>query len=99
MIAAVPLSLSHTNSEGHLPIQSAVWGNHSAGHVPLLAKEGILLVERANIRENVLQLLATLVKDNNPVSTDTAHLNTMMELRQSNLLLIQEYEFYQERAA
>jgi hypothetical protein len=108
MIAAVPLSLSHTNGEGHLPIQSAVWGNHSVDYVPLLAKEGIthqvggndnrgglLVVERANIRENVLQLLATLVKDNNPVPTDTAHLNTMMELRQSNLLLkedIQEYD-------
>jgi hypothetical protein len=110
MIAAVPKSLSHPNKHGQLPIQSAVWGDHSVGYVPLLAKEGIthqvgghdnrggLLVgdPRVNGRVNVLQVLANIIIKNytNPVATDTAHLNTMMELRESNLLLkedIQEY--------
>jgi hypothetical protein len=43
----------------------------------------------------VLQLLAAMTNDTNPVATDTAYLNTMKELRQSNLLLkedIQEYD-------
>ena len=109
MIAAVPLSLSYTNDEGQLPIQSAVWGNRSVGYIPLLVKEGMthqvgghdnrggLLVgdPRANGRKNVLQLLAAMRDDTNPVPTDTAHLKTMMELRESNLLQkedIQEYD-------
>ncbi len=109
MIAAVPLSLSHTNSEGQLPIQSAAWSHSSVGYIPLLAKEGIthqvgghdnrggLLVgdPHDRDRDNVLQLLATFKSDTNPVLNDTAHLHTMMELRQSNLLLkedIQEYD-------
>jgi hypothetical protein len=109
MIAAVPLSLSHPNGKGQLPIQSAVWVNHSVGYVPLLAKEGMthqvgghdnrggLLVDdpHDDDRSNVLQLIANLTSDTNPVATDTAYLNTMKELRQSNLLLkedIQEYD-------
>jgi hypothetical protein len=109
MIAAVPLSLSHPNGEGQLPIQSAVWGDHSVGYVHLLAKEEIthqvgghdnrggLLVgdPHDRDRDNVLQLLADLTIDTNPVAFDTACRNTMMELRQSNLLLkedIQEYD-------
>jgi hypothetical protein len=109
MNAAVPLSLSHPNDRGQLPIQSAAWGNHSVGYIPLLAKEGRkhqvgghdnrggLLVDdpHDNGRKNVLQLLAAMRDDTNPVPTDTAHLNTMMELRESNLLLkedIQEYD-------
>jgi hypothetical protein len=98
-------------SKGQLPIHSAAWGYHSVGYVPLLAKEGMkhqvgghdnrggLLVDdpRDNgKRRNVLQELATLKSDTNPVApTDTARLNTMMELRQSNLLRkedIQEYD-------
>jgi hypothetical protein len=86
-----------------------VWSSHSIGYLPLLAKEGIthqvgghdnrggLLVDdpRDIDRDNVLQLLATFKSDTNPVPNDTAHLNTMMELRESNLLLkedIQEYD-------
>jgi hypothetical protein len=77
MIAAVPLSLSHPNDKGQLPIQSAAWGNHSVGYIPLLAKEGRkhqvgghdnrggLLVgdPHDNGRKNVLQLLADLTSD------------------------------------
>ena len=42
----------------------------------------------------MLQLLAAMRNDTNPVQTDTAYLNTIKELRESNLLLkedIQEY--------
>ena len=77
MIAAVPLSLSYTNDEGQLPIQSAVWGNRSVGYIPLLVKEGMthqvgghdnrggLLVgdPHDSDRINVLQLLADLTSD------------------------------------
>jgi hypothetical protein len=110
MIAAVPLALSHPNKHGQLPIHSAVRGPRSFGYVPLLAKEGIthqvgghdnrggLLVEdrHDSDRMNVLKLLANIIikNDTNPVASDTSRLNTMMELRQSNLLLkedIQEY--------
>jgi hypothetical protein len=110
MIAVVPLSLSHTNKQGQLPIQSAVWYINSVEYIPLLAKEGIthqvgghdnrggLLVDdrHDSDRMNVLKLLATLKRGTNPVATDTAYLKTMMELRESNLLLkedIQEYDF------
>jgi hypothetical protein len=110
MIAAVPLALSHPNKKGQLPIQLAAWSRYSVGYIPLLAKEGIthqvgghdnrggLLVEdpRDNRRKNVLQLLAKLKNDTIPVATDAANLVTMVELRQSNLLLkedIQEYNF------
>jgi len=109
MIAAVSLSLSHPNDEGQLPIQSAVWGDHSVGYLPLLAKEEIthqvgghdnrggLLVgdPHDSDRRNVLQLLAAMWNYTIPVATDTAHLNTMKELRQSNLLRkedVQEYD-------
>jgi hypothetical protein len=104
MISAVPLALSHTKGEGQLPIHSAVWNVRSVGYVPLLAKEGIthqvggddnrggLLVDDPclNGRWNVLQLLSRRVNNYGPVNT-----NTMMELRESNLLLkedIQEYD-------
>ena len=43
----------------------------------------------------MLQLLAAMRNDINPVQTDTAYLNTIKELRESNLLLkedIQEYD-------
>jgi hypothetical protein len=109
MIAVVPLALSHTNKHGRLPIHSVVWGRRSVGYVPLLAKEGIthqvgghdnrgglLVVDPYEYdKKNVLQLLATLKRGTNPVAVDTAYLNTMKELRQSNLLLkedIQEYD-------
>jgi hypothetical protein len=107
MIAVVPLSLSRTNKHGQLPIHSAMWGRRSVGYVPLLAKEGIthqvgghdnrgglLVGDRHDDDRNVLQLLADLKRGTNPVAVDTAYLNTMTELRQSNLLLkedIQEY--------
>jgi len=108
MIAAVPLSLSHPNYKGQLPIQSAAWGNHSVGYIPLLAKEGRkhqvgghdnrggLLVgdPHDRDRDNVLQLLADLTIDTNPVAFDTACRNTMMELRQSNLLLKEDIQDY-----
>ena len=110
LIAAVPLSMSYENKDGRLPIQSAVLNTGSVGYVPLLAKEGIthqvggndnrggFLVVRdlhGNGRKNVLKLLAKLTNDTTLVATDTAYLNTMMELRESNLLLkedIQEYD-------
>ena len=95
--------------KGQLPIHSAVWNSRSIGYIPLLAKEGIthqvgghdnrggLLVDdpRDNGRWNVLQLVVQLKRKTNPVPTDTACRNTMMELRESNLLLkedIQEYD-------
>jgi hypothetical protein len=106
MIAAVPLALSHPNSEGQLPIHTAVW--HSVGYIPLLAKEGMkhqvgghdnrggLLVgdPRHNCRWNVLQKLAAMKSRTNPVPYDTVRLNTMMELRQSNLLLKEDIQKY-----
>jgi hypothetical protein len=109
MIAVVPLALSHTNFRGQLPIHSAAWSRYSVEYVPLLAKEGIthqvgghdnrgglLVVDpRTNRRKNVLQLLANMENDTNPVAYDTAYRKTMMELRQSNLLLkedIQEFD-------
>jgi hypothetical protein len=109
MVAVVPLALSHPNKKGQLPIHLAAWGPRSVGYIPLLAKEGIthqvgghdnrggLLVgdPRDNDRETVLQLLTNLTIDTNPVPYDTACRNTMMELRESNLLLkedIQEYD-------
>ena len=108
MIAAVPLSLSHPNGEGQLPIQSAVWGDHSVGYIPLLAKEGRkhqvgghdnrggLLVgdpRDKGIRRNVLQLLANMTNGTNQ-TTDTARLKTMMELRESNLFLKEDIQEY-----
>ena len=109
MIAVVPKSLSHTNKKGQLPIQSAAWSRSSVEYIPLLAKEGIthqvgghdnrggLLVgdPHDSDRRNVLQLLAAMWNYTIPVATDTGHPNTMMELRQSNLLRkedIQEYD-------
>ncbi|GAH16406.1 unnamed protein product, partial [marine sediment metagenome] len=76
-IAAVPLSLSYTNDEGQLPIQSAVWGDHSVGYIPLLVKEGrkhqvgghdnrggfLVGDPHDSDRINVLQLLADLTSD------------------------------------
>jgi hypothetical protein len=108
MIAAVPKSLSHTNKKGQLPIQSAAWSRSSVEYIPLLAKEGIthqvgghdnrggLLVEdpRASVRWNVLQLLANMERGTNPVPNDTAGLKTMMELRESNLLLKEDIQQY-----
>jgi hypothetical protein len=111
MIAAVPLALSHPNGKDRLPIQLAAWSRYSVGYVPLLAKEGIthqvgghdnrggLLVgdpRATNDKKNVLPLLANIKNDTNPVPNEIAYLNTMMELRESNLLLkedIQEYDF------
>jgi hypothetical protein len=101
MIVVVPLSLSHTNGKGQLPIQSAVGRRRSVGYIPLLAKEGIthqvgghdnhggLLVGDPcdNRRRNVLQSLANIKNGTIPVPHDTAYLKTMMELRESNLLL------------
>jgi hypothetical protein len=108
MIAVVPKSLSHTNSEGQLPIQSAAWSHSSVGYIPLLAKEGIthqvgghdnrggLLVAdpRSYGVRNVLQLLATLERGTNPVPHDKAYRNTMKELRESNLLLKEDIQEY-----
>jgi hypothetical protein len=108
MIAAVSLSLSHPNDKGQLPIQSAVWGEHSVGYIPLLAKEGMthqvgghdnrggLLVDDPRdkgTRRNVLQLLANMTNGTNQ-TTDTALLKTMMELRESNLFLKEDIQEY-----
>ena len=99
LINEFPSSLEYKNDKGQLPIQSTVW--HRVGYVPLLAEQGIkynvggndtrggLLVEDPIIYENinVLQLLVQVRDHSHPMANGTAHLNTMKDLRDMNLLV------------
>ena len=102
LIHDFPSSLEYKNDKGQLPIQSAVWTDGvSVGYVPLLAEQGIkynvggddkrggLLLEdpTSDDNMNVLQLLVYLKDARNPITTDTAHLNTMKDLRDMNFLV------------
>jgi hypothetical protein len=108
MIDAVPLSLSHKDGKGRLPVQKALRRIHSIPYIPLLATEGVrhnvggagkrggLLVEDlfGNRSRNVLQRLATMYGKANPELFDTASLNAFKGLKESNLFLKQDIQDY-----
>jgi hypothetical protein len=106
MIDIVPSSLTYKNELGQLPIQSAVWYTSSAKYIPFLAAQGVkhgvgqrggLLVSDpcSEEKDNVLQLLACLVNDDEDHETnDSACLNILQRLEQSNLFLKQDIQDY-----
>ena len=100
MIDAVPLSISYKNRKGQLPIQNAVWLDGSIPYIPLLATEGVrhnvggagkrgglLVVDPFDMRNNVLQMLASY-------ACDTICLNVLKGLKESNLFLKQDIQDY-----
>ena len=102
LIHEFPSCLECKNDDGQLPIQSAAWDEHSVGYIPLLADQGIkynvggdderggLLLEdpREDSEDlNVLQVLADMRDNRNPIPCDTKYLNIMTDLRAMNLLV------------
>jgi hypothetical protein len=108
MIDAVPSSLSYKNGKGQLPVQSALRFESSIPCIPLLATEGVrhnvggadkrgglLVVDPANNkRRNVLELIAIMHVPSNPEPFDTACLNALKGLKESNLFLKQDIQDY-----
>ena len=108
MIDAVPLSLSHKDGKGRLPVQKALRRIHSIPYIPLLATEGVrhnvggagkrggLLVEDPleSSRRNVLQYLAIMYGKANPEPFEMAYLNVLKGLKESNLFLKQDIQDY-----
>jgi len=107
VINAFPESLSHINSKGQLPINSAVRNSRSTPFVPLLAEQGVklkvggegkrggLLVDDPSpLNGQVYNVLQLLVNMQGNIACDSVNLDVLIKLRESKLLCKEDIQQY-----